>query len=153
MAILKLVGGAFRAVEDEELNEVALDDLGSAVSEAGITLVAPNTADVMSLEGKLRNVERIVLEFPKFADGRAYSQARLLRDRLGFTGEIRARGDVLCDQALFMARSGFDALDIGDGAIEGFSRALGEFRQFYQAGHFGSAPVWHQRTRRALAAE
>ncbi|MBH1958067.1 MAG: DUF934 domain-containing protein [Burkholderiales bacterium] len=58
----------------------------------------------LSLEG----VERIDLNFPKFTDGRAFSQAFLLRRRLGFKGEIRATGDVLADQLAQMERSGFD---------------------------------------------
>ena len=55
----------------------------------------------------LQGVDRIHLHFPKFTDGRAYSQAYLLRRRLGFTGDIRATGDVLVDQLLQMQRSGF----------------------------------------------
>jgi uncharacterized protein (DUF934 family) len=54
-------------------------------------------------------VQRIDLHFPKFTDGRAYSQAFLLRRRLGFQGEIRATGDVLIDQLVQMQRSGFSA--------------------------------------------
>ena len=54
----------------------------------------------------------VALEFPKFTDGRAYSQARLLRERYGYRGEIRAVGDVLRDQLRFMARSGFDAFEL-----------------------------------------
>lgn len=56
----------------------------------------------------LAGVERINLHFPKFTDGRAFSQAFLLRRRLGFKGEIRATGDVLIDQLVQMQRSGFD---------------------------------------------
>ena len=54
----------------------------------------------------------IALEFPKFRDGRAYSYARLLRERYGFKGELRAVGDVLMEQLFFMLRTGFDAFDI-----------------------------------------
>ena len=56
----------------------------------------------------------VALEFPKFNDGRAFSQARLLRQRYGYKGEIRATGRVLRDQLLFMHRSGFDAFEVGD---------------------------------------
>ncbi|MHC8509361.1 MAG: DUF934 domain-containing protein [Rhodospirillales bacterium] len=54
----------------------------------------------------------IALVFPSFTDGRAYSYARILRERLGFQGELRAQGDVLRDQFLFMRRCGFDALEV-----------------------------------------
>lgn len=66
----------------------------------------PNDADPQALE--LAGVDRINLNFPKFTDGRAFSQAFLLRRRLGFKGEIRALGDVLVDQLAQMERSGFD---------------------------------------------
>ena len=65
-----------------------------------------NDADPLQLD--LAGIERIDLSFPKFTDGRAFSQAFLLRRRLGFKGEIRATGDVLVDQLAQMERSGFD---------------------------------------------
>ena len=65
-----------------------------------------NDADPQQLV--LEGVDRIELNFPKFTDGRAFSQAFLLRRRLGFKGEIRATGDVLVDQLAQMERSGFD---------------------------------------------
>ena len=66
------------------------------------------TNDVDPGEVSLEGVERVQLHFPKFSDGRAFSQAFLLRRRLGFKGEIRATGDVLVDQLAQMQRSGFD---------------------------------------------
>ena len=66
-----------------------------------------NDADPRDLQ--LDGIERIDLSFPKFTDGRAYSQAYLLRRRLGFKGQLRATGDVLIDQLVQMQRSGFDA--------------------------------------------
>ena len=62
----------------------------------------------------LPKLEMIVLHFEMFADGRAFSQAKLLRDRYGFTGDIRARGDVIRDQLAFMQRCGFNQFEIGD---------------------------------------
>ena len=62
----------------------------------------PNDADPLAIEVNLKDIERIDLHFPKFTDGRAYSQAFLLRRRLGFTGDIRATGDVLIDQLVQM---------------------------------------------------
>jgi uncharacterized protein (DUF934 family) len=70
------------------------------------TVQLANDADPMALA--LDGVARIDLHFPKFTDGRAYSQAFLLRRRREFKGEIRATGDVLADQLAQMARSGFD---------------------------------------------
>lgn len=64
--------------------------------------------DVRQLEGLLDGVELVCLRFERFADGRAYSQARLLREQLGFKGAIRATGDVLRDQLVMMRRCGFD---------------------------------------------
>ena len=76
-------------------------------SAAGQNIVQlANDADPQQLA--LEGVDRIELNFPKFTDGRAFSQAFLLRRRLGFTGEIRATGDVLVDQLAQMERSGFD---------------------------------------------
>ncbi len=70
-------------------------------------LVLANDAD--ALEPSLDGVARIDLHFPKFADGRAFSQAFILRRRRGFTGEIRATGDVLVDQLVQMQRTGFSS--------------------------------------------
>ena len=58
----------------------------------------------------------VALEFPKFRDGRAYSYARLLRERYGFKGELRAVGDVLLEQLFFMLRTGFDAFELQQSA-------------------------------------
>ena len=77
-----------------------------AVADDSRTLVLPNDADPLS--PSLDGVARIDLHFPKFTDGRAFSQAFLLRRRRGFDGEIRATGDVLADQLAQMERSGFD---------------------------------------------
>jgi uncharacterized protein (DUF934 family) len=68
-----------------------------------------NDADPLAIEVCLADIERIDLNFPKFTDGRAYSQAFLLRRRLGFTGDIRATGDVLIDQLVQMERTGFSS--------------------------------------------
>lgn len=77
------------------------------------TLVLPNDADPRTAD--LTGVHTIVLQFPAFTDGRAFSQAFLLRRRLGFTGTIRATGDVLVDQLVQMARTGFTEAVLADG--------------------------------------
>ncbi|ABM37735.1 DUF934 domain-containing protein [Polaromonas naphthalenivorans] len=79
-------------------------DTASAKGQNVVELANDADPQQLSLEG----VERINLNFPKFTDGRAFSQAFLLRRRLGFKGEIRATGDVLVDQLAQMERSGFD---------------------------------------------
>lgn len=75
----------------------------------------------------------VALEFPKFRDGRAYSYARLLRERYGFKGELRAVGDVLMEQLLFMLRVGFDAFEVHEkDPLEAYRTAVGEFSVWYQ---------------------
>lgn len=76
----------------------------------------------------------VALDFPEFTDGRAYSYARLLRERYGFGGEIRAVGDVQRDQYLFLQRCGFDAFEVADDADpEAWLEAIAEFSVTYQA--------------------
>jgi uncharacterized protein (DUF934 family) len=81
----------------------------------------------------LGHFDLIALEFPRFGDGRAYSHARLLRERHGFKGELRAVGNVLRDQLLFMLRCGFDAFEIAnENAVEAWREAVAEIDLFYQ---------------------
>lgn len=75
----------------------------------------------------------IALEFPSFADGRAYSHARILRGQMGFSGELRACGDVLRDQFLFLHRCGFDALEVKKEAdAAAWARSVGAVSAAYQ---------------------
>ena len=75
----------------------------------------------------------VALNFPKFADGRAYSYARLLRERHGYQGEVRAIGDVLCDQMCYMQRCGFNAFAVRqDKHLETALASLEDFRDAYQ---------------------
>lgn len=81
----------------------------------------------------LQGVDRIELNFPKFTDGRAFSQAYLLRRRAGFMGDIRATGDVLVDQLLQMQRSGFNSAVLrADQKLCHAQRQLSHFANFYQ---------------------
>ncbi len=97
-----------------------------------------NDADPQTLD--LQGVERIDLSFPKFSDGRAFSQAVLLRRRLGFTGDIRATGDVLIDQLQQMQRSGFtQAVLRADQNLEHGQALLTRYPAFYQ-GDVRTAP-------------
>ncbi len=121
--------------------------------EAGrFELVVPNTEDLTALADVVRRFDAVALEFPTFKDGRAYSQARVLRERLGFAGDIIAEGAVLCDQALFMARAGFNVIEIGEGDAAGFARALGAYSAFYQPAADAAPSIHNLRaTRRAAA--
>ncbi len=84
----------------------------------------------------------VALEFPKFRDGRAFSWARMLRTRLGFTGEIRAVGDFLYDQLSYQHRTGFDAWEVPDHfTLEQFNRALGEMNNVYQPSADGKKTI------------
>lgn len=86
-----------------------------------------------SLGEDANRLSLVVLEFPKFRDGRPFSWARLLRTRLGFRGEIRATGDFLYDQLAPMTRVGIDAFEVSDKMTPAlFERALGEIRFVYQ---------------------
>jgi len=93
----------------------------------------PNDRPESELAPFLPNLSLIALEFPVFRDGRAFTQARLLRERHGFKGEIRATGDVLRDQFLFMVRAGFDAFEVKKAAdADAFAKVLHEFTLRYQ---------------------
>ena len=101
------------------------------------------------LEGDIERFALVALEFPKFTDGRAYSYARLLRERYGFTGELRAVGNVLRDQLQFMQRCGFDAFEVAsDGDPEAWAEALTEITVVYQPAYDANRPapaLRHQR--------
>jgi uncharacterized protein (DUF934 family) len=97
---------------------------------------------VAELAPDLERLELIELEFPKFVDGRAYSQARLLRERYGYRHELRATGNVLRDELQFMQRCGFDAFAIDDPkAVESWQAAIKEIDVFYQPAADGRATV------------
>ena len=81
----------------------------------------------------LKHFELVALEFPAFRDGRAYSYARLLRERYGFGGEVRAVGDVLLEQLLFMHRCGFNAFEISsEHPVDDWVTATSEIGVWYQ---------------------
>jgi uncharacterized protein (DUF934 family) len=95
------------------------------------TVALPNDADAMALP--LDNVERVDLHFPNFTDGRAFSQAFLLRRRRGFAGDIRATGDVLIDQLVQMQRTGFSSAVLREGVdVADAQRQFALFPGFYQ---------------------
>jgi uncharacterized protein (DUF934 family) len=116
----------------------------SVASDASILSV---TNDANPLELPLDGVRRVELNFPKFNDGRAYSQAFMLRRRRGFKGEIRATGDVLIDQLVQMKRSGFDTAVLREdldlpGVDAVIARQFERYAQFYQGDAVTAAPLF-----------
>ena len=102
-----------------------------------------------SLGDDLQRLSLVALEFPKFRDGRAFSWARMLRTRLGFTGEIRAVGDFLYDQINYQHRVGFDAWMVPDGFdIALFGKALAEMTDVYQPSADGRKTIRELRASR-----
>jgi len=98
---------------------------------AGVRLQSDHTAG--DVADDLEHLGVVALAFPVFKDGRAYSNARRLRERHGYTGEIRAIGNVLRDQYLFMLRCGFDALEVKEGETEkDWQKATKAFSVFFQ---------------------
>lgn len=104
-------------------------------------LVLANDAD--PLEASLEGVDRVELDFPKFTDGRAFTQARLLRQRRGFTGDIRATGDVLVDQLVQMYRVGFSSAVLKEGRDPADAeRQFARYPEFYQGDAVVTQPLF-----------
>ena len=104
------------------------------------------------IQDDLSHFGLVALEFPVYKDGRAYSYARRLRDEMGFTGEVRAVGNVLRDQFLFMLRCGFDAFEVQkEKDVAAWKDALAEFTFFYQNAADKNAPVLSLRQRKLAA--
>jgi uncharacterized protein (DUF934 family) len=96
-------------------------------------VIWPNNRDVEDLVPFLDRLAVIALVFPTFRDGRAYSQARLLRERYKYRGELRSTGQVLRDQFLFMLRAGFSAFEVKkDKDAEAFVSTAKRYSVFYQ---------------------
>lgn len=109
-------------------------------------VVWPNNRDPEELVPYLGKLAVVALVFPSFRDGRAYSQARLLRERYKFKGELRATGQVLRDQFVFMLRAGFDSFDVKKGAdAESFAATVKRYTVFYQPTGDGRVTALHQR--------
>lgn len=107
------------------------------------SLELANDADPRNLD--LEGIDRIDLRFPKFNDGRAFSQAFLLRRRLGFKGEIRATGDVLIDQLVQMQRTGFSAAVLREDQNPQFAqRQFDRYQAFYQGDAVATNPQFNR---------
>jgi uncharacterized protein (DUF934 family) len=101
--------------------------------KAPVGVIWPNNKNVADLAPFLERLAVVALVLPNFKDGRAYSQARQLRERFGYRGELRATGQVLRDQFVFLVRAGFDALDVAKPAdAEAFAQTLARYTVFYQ---------------------
>jgi uncharacterized protein (DUF934 family) len=112
-----------------------------ASTPVGVLLA--NTVDVEALVNELPRWSLVALQFPKWTDGRAYSQARLLRARLRYGGEVRATGEVLVDMLPLLQRSGFDAVSMrADQSRETARRTLRFFGGHYQGDTIQSRPLF-----------
>jgi uncharacterized protein (DUF934 family) len=103
--------------------------------------------DPASIADRLDRVARVEVNFPKFGDGRGYSIARLLRERYGYKGELRAVGEVVRDHLFYMESCGFDAFLLRDGedpveALTGFE----DFSEAYQASVTRPVPLFRRRS-------
>ena len=104
-----------------------------ATRERPVGVLWPNDRRVAELAPFIDRLALVALVFPTFRDGRAYSQARLLREQHGFRGELRATGDVLRDQFGFLVRAGFDAFEVKkDADAAAFAAAVGRYSVVYQ---------------------
>lgn len=125
------------------------DRLIARVDPVGVRLGGDQSPALIADD--LARLDLVALEFPKFTDGRAYSYARLLRERYRFTGEVRAIGHVLRDQIAFLLRCGFDALELDDRGASGWQAATGAFSAWYQPAADAEAAI-PSRRRHAVAA-
>ncbi|EUC15845.1 UNVERIFIED_ORG: uncharacterized protein DUF934 [Burkholderia sp. CF145] len=122
----------------------APDHLADAVAHV---VALDNDADPFVYSEAIAQAERIELHFPNFTDGRAFSQAYLIRRRLGFSGDLRATGDVLADQLIQMERTGFSSAVLAEGVDPADAqRQLDRFAAFYQGDVARDAP-FRQRDR------
>ncbi len=137
---MKIISAQQHQASHQAANPTAQPTTYPAAQTPAVISLA-NDVDPRSLD--LGGVTRIDLQFPKFTDGRAYSQAFLLRRRLGFAGELRATGDVLIDQLVHMQRTGFDVAVLREGVdASAAERQFERFTGFYQGSAAGTQPLF-----------
>ena len=120
------------------------DALSRRLGKTGV--IWPNNRGVDDLVPYLDRLAVVALVFPTFRDGRAYSQARLLRERHNYRGELRATGQILRDQFVFMQRAGFDAFEVKkDSDAEAFANTVKRYSVFYQPTGDGRVTALHRR--------
>ncbi len=124
-----------------------LEDPEALLARSGkLGVIWPNNRDVDDLVPFLDRLAVVALVFPSFRDGRAYSQARLLRERHGYDGELRATGQVLRDQFVFMLRAGFDAFEVKKQSdADAFALTAKRYSVFYQPTGDGRITALHRR--------
>ena len=124
-----------------------LEDPEALLKRAGkLGVIWPNSRVVDDLVPYLDRLTAVALVFPSFRDGRAYSQARLLRERHGYDGELRATGQVLRDQFVFMSRAGFDTFEVKkDADADAFAETMKRYSVFYQPTGDGRVTALHRR--------
>ncbi len=130
------------------------DALLARATPLGVLLKSSERAKELGEDA--RHLALVAIDFPTFRDGRGYSTARTLRERWGFRGELRAVGEVLRDQLLFMRRCGIDAFQMpdeltGEQALATWQKAMGEFTVFYQPAADGLEPASRLRRLREAA--
>jgi uncharacterized protein (DUF934 family) len=128
-----------------------LADAGEILGRGAATGVLwPNDRNLSELAPHLDRLALVALAFPNFRDGRAYSQARILRERYRFRGELRATGQVLRDQFLFLYRAGFDAFEVSKTSdVPAFIDAIATYSVFYQPTGDGQSTAATRRLRPA----
>jgi uncharacterized protein (DUF934 family) len=135
-------GGDILVPADRFLQEA--DVLLARAGKVGV--IWPNNRDIDELVPCLGRIAAVALLFPTFRDGRAYSQARLLRERYDYRGELRATGQVLRDQFVFMLRAGFDTFEVKKQAdAEAFTQTAKRYSVFYQPTGDGRITALHRR--------
>ncbi len=155
----KFVEDSWRRLAEEEavprsgkciVVEDRLDEAIAALpADAPLGVIVANTTEPEALAPYFSRLALIAIAFPAFADGRGFSLARLLR-RAGFSGELRASGRILADQAVHAGRCGFDTIEVaGDIAKRQdeaqWRAALGAYSEFYQQGYGRRASILEQR--------
>jgi len=108
-----------------------------------VGVLLANDVEVTEIAADLPRLALVALQFPKWIDGRAYSQAKLLRSRYRYAGQIRAVGEVLVDMMLLLQRTGFDAVVMrADQSVDAAERALGFFNGHYQGDALDNRPLF-----------
>jgi uncharacterized protein (DUF934 family) len=127
--------------------QVLRERLLSRHDPVGVLLSA--TDDPADIAADLAHLQVVAVNFNTFNDGRGYSTARLLRERYGWRGELRAVGDVLRDQLLYLSRCGVDAFELRDGEdVEAALAAFNDFSEAYQASVDRPLPLFRRREAR-----
>ena len=123
-------------------------------ADVPVGVILTNDSDVEDFADDLPRLALVALQFPKWVDGRAYSQAHLLRSRYRYKAEVRATGEVLVDMLPLLQRTGFDSVALrADQSLEAAERALSFFPAFYQGDLKNPRPLFARSPEEAAAQE